>query len=126
MVILTGCSKKTKSFFGLNKTTPDEFTVVQNQPLTVPPMFVLQDPNVIQALNKKDKKSTDTTLSQEDKKFMKQLNSSATNATIKKDEKKALDKAKTADEILQTQEFVVKAKQKATSPIASNLTAKYD
>ncbi|HVJ53793.1 MAG TPA: DUF3035 domain-containing protein [Aliidongia sp.] len=43
MVALTGCSDLSKAL-GLVKSPPDEFTVVQGSPLTLPPDFELRPP----------------------------------------------------------------------------------
>jgi hypothetical protein len=88
MLLASGCSKKTKSFFGLSKTTPDEFAVIQNQPLTVPPMFTLQNPNLAQdSTNSKSNNNIankNAALSQEDAKFMKQVGGTVSKPTKKK------------------------------------------
>jgi hypothetical protein len=70
---LSGCNKKTKSFLGFDKTTPDEFTVIPNQSLTVPPIFILPDPDAF-ANSKNTTQDNDAPLSHEDKKFMNQVN----------------------------------------------------
>ena len=42
---LVGCNKKAMSALGIKRGTPDEFTIIPNKPLTIPPMFDLKDPN---------------------------------------------------------------------------------
>ena len=88
MLLASGCSKKTKSFFGLSKTTPDEFVIIQNQPLTVPPMLTLQDPKMNQDITHPKSNNNIATknaaLSQEDAKFMKQVGGNASKPTTKK------------------------------------------
>ena len=42
---LTGCSSDIKSTLGLKKSAPDEFSVIANQPLTIPPSFQLTNPS---------------------------------------------------------------------------------
>jgi hypothetical protein len=42
-VALGGC-EQTKSFFGLNKRVPDEFSVYSRAPLSLPPDFALRPP----------------------------------------------------------------------------------
>ncbi|RST62025.1 DUF3035 domain-containing protein [Candidatus Aquarickettsia rohweri] len=76
VLTLTGCSKKTMSNLGLSKGSPDEFTIVPNQPLTVPPMFQLKDPNLLDSnANSQNDQTTKNIndknlLSKEDKKFL--------------------------------------------------------
>ena len=41
----SGCSNDLKSTLGLKKPSPDEFTVISNPPLSVPPNFTLSKPN---------------------------------------------------------------------------------
>jgi len=40
----SGCSNDLKSTLGLKKPSPDEFTVISNPPLSVPPDFTLRKP----------------------------------------------------------------------------------
>ena len=58
MLALTGCSDLSKAL-GLVKTPPDEFTVVQGSPLTLPPDFELRPPR-----SPSDKPGTPTTTDQ--------------------------------------------------------------
>lgn len=44
-LVLVVCNKKTISALGLKKGTPDEFSIIPNKPLTIPPMFDLKDPD---------------------------------------------------------------------------------
>ena len=44
LALTTSCSGDVKSKLGLEKTAPDEFTVVSNPPLTLPPDFNLRPP----------------------------------------------------------------------------------
>ena len=77
MFALSGCNKKTKSFLGLSKTPPDEFTVIPNQPLTIPPMFTLPDSNAKEDFGSPERDEASNikkTLSSEDKNFMRQFN----------------------------------------------------
>lgn len=55
MLALTGCSDLSKAL-GLVKTPPDEFTVVQGSPLTLPPDYELRPPR-----SPSDKPTTPTT-----------------------------------------------------------------
>lgn len=43
-MLLVGCSGDTKSALGLKKSAPDEFMVISNPPLSVPPDFILSNP----------------------------------------------------------------------------------
>ena len=43
--LLTGCADKVKKTLGIDRTTPDEFSVVERAPLTVPPDFNLMPPS---------------------------------------------------------------------------------
>ncbi len=44
-LLLTGCADKVKKTLGIDRTTPDEFAVVERAPLTVPPDFNLMPPS---------------------------------------------------------------------------------
>jgi PBP1b-binding outer membrane lipoprotein LpoB len=44
-LLLTGCADKVKKTLGMERTTPDEFSVVERAPLTVPPDFNLMPPS---------------------------------------------------------------------------------
>ena len=75
VLFLSGCSQKTKTFLGLSKTEPDEFTIIPNQPLTIPPIFDLPNPDAERDFKKsKQEKDGKKVLSVEDKNFMKQFN----------------------------------------------------
>ena len=79
ILALSGCSQKTKSFLGLSKTAPDEFTIIPNQPLIIPPMFDLPEPDTEKGLKKpQQEKEGKKALSAEDKNFMKQFNKTIT------------------------------------------------
>jgi hypothetical protein len=42
--LLSGCADKVKKTLGMERTTPDEFSVVERAPLTLPPDFNLMPP----------------------------------------------------------------------------------
>lgn len=70
---LSGCTKGTKSFLGLTKTEPDEFTVIPNEPLIVPPTFDLPNPypNIEKSFDQpKEKKEDKKKLPPKNKKSM--------------------------------------------------------
>ena len=70
---LVGCNKKAMSALGIKRGTPDEFTIIPNKPLTIPPMFDLKDPNSNKNqhnVEKHDEIADNGTLTQDDKKFM--------------------------------------------------------
>lgn len=43
-LVLAGCGSNVKKTLGMERTVPDEFTVVERAPLTVPPNFDLAPP----------------------------------------------------------------------------------
>lgn len=82
LMIIAGCSNDLKSSLGLRKQAPDEFVVISNPPLSMPPEFSLQQPSQLQpdgnanpALDKEKKLSTDEQL------FLKQLESDGSSGT---------------------------------------------
>jgi hypothetical protein len=77
---LVGCNKKTMSALGLKKSTPDEFSIIPNKPLTIPPMFDLKDPDLQENQhNTQDysKAVNNNHLSQGDKKFVEKFSAIA-------------------------------------------------
>ena len=44
LVTVSGCTQQSRRYFGLERTPPDEFLVVNHVPLTVPPDFGLRPP----------------------------------------------------------------------------------
>ena len=120
VLTLTGCSKKTMSNLGLSKGSPDEFTIIPNQPLTVPPMFELKDPNLLDSNTSHEsyqstKNVNDKNLVlKEDKKFLSkfdsmrpfELNKSNTNNSDNP----------TADELLKTQDYIKEQNKKSKLP----------
>ena len=80
VLTLIGCNKKTMSNLGLRKGAPDEFSIIPNQPLTVPPMFELKDPNLLNSNTetkntKEGNNANNNSLSKEDKQFLNKLDS---------------------------------------------------
>ena len=69
---LAACDNKTKSMLGLAPSSPDEFNVITNQSLVIPPQFTLPNPK---QSNQEDKKVSSNNLSAEDKKFINKINS---------------------------------------------------
>jgi hypothetical protein len=70
---LVGCNKKAMSALGIKRGTPDEFTIIPNKPLTIPPMFDLKYPNSNENqhnVEKHDEIADNNALTQDDKKFM--------------------------------------------------------
>ena len=116
---LIGCNKKTMSNLGLRKGSPDEFTIIPNQPLTMPPMFKLKDPNLLYSnINRKnyqDPKNIDdkNLLSKEDKKFLSQFDSMKPYELKKKIQ---IKKIPTADELLKTQDYIKEQKRRSLLP----------
>ena len=72
-LVLVGCNKKTMSALGLKKSTPDEFSIIPNKPLTIPPMFDLKNPDLQKNQHNTqnyNKVANNDHLSQGDKKFV--------------------------------------------------------
>lgn len=52
LFVLAACSGSARSKLGISKKSPDEFRVISNQPLSVPPDFALRPPGSENALPK--------------------------------------------------------------------------
>ncbi|MFQ3306812.1 MAG: hypothetical protein ACI8ZF_000042 [Candidatus Midichloriaceae bacterium] len=86
LFMFSGCTQNTKSFFGLNKDSPDEFTIIPNKPLVIPPTFDLPTPEYDHET--KTKKIQKDTNSKSNERFLKNFNDKV---SIKKSEKKIKD-----------------------------------
>lgn len=68
--LIAACSGKAKDTLGLRRTAPDEFRVISNPPLSVPPEFSLRPPaekgSSEQALNDADKEANKQLLVQKE------------------------------------------------------------
>lgn len=86
-LVLVGCNKKTMSALGLKKSTPDEFSIIPNKPLTIPPMFDLKDPDSqeSQHIQNYNKVANNDHLSQGDKKFVAKFSDNKNLNSNKKD-----------------------------------------
>ena len=89
-LVLVGCNKKTMSALGLKKSTPDEFSIIPNKPLTIPPMFDLKDPDLQKSQHNTqnyNKVANNDHLSQGDKKFVEKFSDNKNLNINKKDQK---------------------------------------
>lgn len=96
---ITSCSGDVKDTLGMRKSAPDEFVVISNPPLSVPPQFDLPDPNsdeVIKAApTQTDKKVENKSLSKDELKFIDSLGAKLGGTEAKKlVEKEHLEKQK--------------------------------
>ena len=89
LVSLTACeSYDVKSTLGLKKPSPDEFMVISNPPLSVPPEFNLQQPDTIvsaqpnQILQEKAKEPS-AKVAPEDDKFLKEFDKDHPKSQVK-------------------------------------------
>lgn len=102
LATLVACSGDNKSAFGIKRPAPDEFVVISNQPLSMPPELAgysadQQDPNAIgrgqkpqtHAVHIKDAHKPSATLSHEDERFLQSLGEESHR---KSDVKKDIDK----------------------------------
>lgn len=71
----SGCSNDLKSSLGLKKPSPDEFTVISNPPLSIPPNFTLSKPNADaeNPINLQDIETSPTSLSKDEQDFLNRL-----------------------------------------------------
>lgn len=83
---LSGCSSGVKETLGIKKTAPDEFYVVSNPDLTVPPDFTLVDPSETSTREDTYEASakSDTKLSNDDKEFLNSLSDSKSKSSVKR------------------------------------------
>jgi PBP1b-binding outer membrane lipoprotein LpoB len=71
----SSCSNDLKSSLGLKKPSPDEFTVISNPPLSVPPNFTLNKPSsdAEGAINLQDIKTPSHSLNKDEQDFLNRL-----------------------------------------------------
>ena len=71
----SGCSNDLKSSLGLKKPSPDEFTVISNPPLSVPPNFTLSKPNTDaeSSINLQDIQTPSSSLNKDEQDFLNRL-----------------------------------------------------
>ena len=89
---VTGCSNNLKSKLGLKRSAPDEFSVISNQPLIIPPSMQLSRENKVTNVTTligieediKNSKSNQTAETKEDTLFLKDLGKSNKKTDIKK------------------------------------------
>ncbi|EDV18550.1 predicted protein [Trichoplax adhaerens] len=105
------------SNLGLSKGSPDEFTIIPNQPLTVPPMFELKDPNLLdsntsyQSYQSTKNVNDKNLVLKEDKKFLSKFDSIRPFELNKSDTNNSNNP--TADELLKTQDYIKEQKRKS-------------
>jgi hypothetical protein len=93
--LIAACSGKAKDTLGLRRTAPDEFRVISNPPLSVPPEFSLRPPAEVgsgeQAATEADKDASKKLLAQKD------ISDKKSDGSLSKGENAFLSMAKTAD-----------------------------
>lgn len=100
LTTLSACSGDVKDTLGMRKTAPDEFVVISNPPLSVPPQFDLPDPNSEETIKStpeqnKPVSTTPTALTKDELKFIDSLGAkSALTDTKKIIEKERLEQKK--------------------------------
>lgn len=71
----SSCSNDLKSNLGLKKPSPDEFTVISNPPLSVPPNFTLSKPSTDSegTINLQDFQTPSSSLNKDEQDFLNRL-----------------------------------------------------
>lgn len=85
LLALVGCSSGVKESLGMKKSAPDEFYVISNPDLTVPPDFKLVDPSsgISREDTYEDSSAKANKLAPDDKAFLQSLSGAAPKSNIK-------------------------------------------